>query len=109
MTAQASDLMPYARKASAQRAVLLYAGTCPHCRAMARMIILLSCGQIEGLPLNRDEWRAFYDRELPQSRGRPVLFRRGVATWGPRVIPLALWVAAQGATSAFSRALGRAR
>jgi hypothetical protein len=109
MAAHASDLMPRARKASAERAVLLYAGTCRRCRAVARTIILLSCGQIEGLSLNVDEWRDFYDRELPESRGHPVLFRRGVATWGPRVFPLALYVAVGGAMTALSRALGRRR
>ena len=105
MTAPASDLMPRAREASVERCVLLYAGTCPRCRVMARMAILLSCGRIEGMPMNVAEWRAFYDRELPASRGHPVLFDRGVAIWGPRIFPLALAIAVRGGLTAMGRAL----
>ena len=74
-------------------AVLLYAGTCPRCRFLARLILSLAAGSIKGMPLTEAEWRDFYADELPESRGWPVLVHKRVAHWGPGVFPLTLWLA----------------
>jgi hypothetical protein len=98
MASQAeASILDRARRRSADRALLLYAGSCPKCRWMARAIILLSAGQIEGVALDKPEWRRFYDEELPESRGSPVLVRAGIPIWGRRVFPVTLWLALRGA------------
>ena len=63
----------------------------------------LSAGSITGLPLEESAWRRFYDEELPESRGSPVLVRDGAPHWGLGVFPLTLWVALRGAMSAGRR------
>lgn len=96
-------ILERARRDSVDRAVLLYAGSCPHCRRMARAILWLSAGHIKGVPLDVPEWRHFYAEELPESRGSPVLVRNGTPRWGPRMFPLTLYVAVQGALAAIGR------
>jgi hypothetical protein len=96
-------ILEQARQDSANRTVLLYAGSCPRCRWMARAILWLSAGRIKGVPLDVPEWRQFYERELPESRGSPVLVRNGTPRWGARVFPLTLYVAVQGGLAAIGR------
>ena len=64
------------------RAVLLYAGLCGKCRFLSRLIVLLSLGSIERLPLERREAEDFYIRKHPQARGNPVLVEGEKLTYG---------------------------
>jgi hypothetical protein len=79
--------------------LLLYAGSCPKCRALARLTVLLSLHTVRKEPLEKPEWQKFYYEEYPQARGYPVLFLDGRPIFGrrvflavPRVI-LTCWVA----------------
>lgn len=92
-----AGVLDRARRDSAGGAVLLYAGSCPRCRFLARLILALSAGRMTGVALSEPEWRAFYAHELPESRGSPVLVRNGKPYWGLRVFPLTLWMAIRGA------------
>jgi hypothetical protein len=99
----APAILEQACRDSADRAVLLYARSCPRCRWMARAILWLSAGRIKGVPLDVSEWRHFYTQELPESHGSPVLVRKARPYWGLRVFPLTLYVALQGACAAIGR------
>lgn len=99
----AASLLESLRLEAPSQTVLLYAASCPRCRWMARVILWLSAGAITGLPLQESAWRRFYDEELPESYGSPVLVRNGKPHWGIGVFPLTLWLAMQGAASGWRR------
>lgn len=99
----AIPLLESLRRESPSQTVLLYADSCPRCRWMAKVVLWLSAGSITGLPLEESAWRRFYDEELPESRGSPVLVRDGAPHWGLGVFPLTLWVALRGAMAAGRR------
>jgi hypothetical protein len=70
------------------RPKLLYAGSCAKCRFLSRLVVILSLGTIERVPLERPEWQKFYYEDYPQARGYPVLFWNGQPRFGPRVFLL---------------------
>jgi hypothetical protein len=69
------------------RPVLLYAGRCPRCRFLSRLIVALSLGMIERVPLDRAEAERFYYVEHPDARGRPALVDGDRMVWGWPVVP----------------------
>lgn len=85
-----------------ERHLLLYAGSCPRCRALARAVGVLSFGTVDLVSLERPEWRKFYYEDFPQAQGFPVLFLHGEPVFGWRVflytprLVLHQWLAAAG-------------
>lgn len=81
-----------------KRPLLLYAGSCPKCRFLSWLVVALSLGVVRRVPLERPEWKRFYEVDHPEARGYPVLFRRGRPVLGARVfwmVPVVLietWV-----------------
>jgi predicted DCC family thiol-disulfide oxidoreductase YuxK len=67
------------------RFVLLYAGACPKCRAVSRILIALSLGTMRRVPMEREEAHAFYDAR-PEARGRPALVAGEELTYGWPVV-----------------------
>jgi hypothetical protein len=69
----------------AEKPLLLYAGSCPKCAFLSRLVVLLSLNTIHRVPLERPEWEKFYFEDYPQARGYPVLFVEGQPIFGARV------------------------
>jgi len=74
----------------ADRPLLFYAGACPLCRLLSRGVVLLSLGAIRRIPLDRAEAEAFFLRDHPESRGKPVLVHGGRIAAGAAVLPAIL-------------------
>ena len=68
--------------------VLLYAGTCPRCRFLARCVAILSMGRVKTVPLAVPQWRQLYDGVLPKARGYTVLVLEEGPVYGPRVFAM---------------------
>ena len=67
--------------------VLVYAGRCPKCRFLSRVIVALSLGSIVREPLDRAEAERFYYLEHPEARGLPALITDGELAFGWSVVP----------------------
>lgn len=64
---------------------LLYAGECPKCRWISKMLVTLALGSMIRVPLDRAEAEQFY-QEHPEARGRPALVEDGRMTYGWQVL-----------------------
>jgi glutaredoxin-related protein len=54
--------------------VLYYAGTCPKCRFLSKLVVRLSLNTIKRFPLEKDKMIEFYYIQHPEAKGYPVLF-----------------------------------
>jgi hypothetical protein len=76
--------------ATSNRAVLLYRDTCPKCRVLSRLAVLLSFNTIERIPLGSP--RAAQITGLPSELRRKLtlICRNGRSATGWHVVPTAL-------------------
>ena len=72
-------------KPSTAKPQLLYAGECPKCRWISKMLIMLALGSMTRIPLDRAEAEQFY-QDRPEARGRPALVEDGRMTYGWQVL-----------------------
>ena len=70
----------------ADRPLLFYAGACPLCRFLSRGVVLLSLGAIRRVPLGPAAAEAFFLRDHPEARGKPVLVHGGRVAAGAAVL-----------------------
>ena len=82
------------------QAILLYAGACPKCRFLSRLIVILALGSVRRVPLDRAEAENFYRVEHRDARGKPALVEGEKMTFGwrvvvalPRVLVRSWWLA----------------
>jgi predicted DCC family thiol-disulfide oxidoreductase YuxK len=71
--------MPEAFRLHAIRPSLFYKDTCPPCRQLSRVALVLSLGHVRRVPIRSEEAEAFY-ASYPEQRGRLVL-RHGADVW----------------------------
>lgn len=64
---------------------LLYAGACPRCQWISKVLVTLSLGSMTRIPLDRAEADDFY-RKRPEARGRPALVEGDRMTYGWQVL-----------------------
>ena len=69
-----------------EKAILLYAGACPKCRFLSRMIIILALGSMTRVTLDRAEAEQFYRVDHLEARGKPALVEGETMTFGWRVM-----------------------
>ena len=73
---------------SAQPSLLLYRDTCPKCRLLSRLAVLLAMGGIDRVPLSSPRARLLTAGD-PQRRGQLTLVGRSGRATGWGVLPAA--------------------
>jgi hypothetical protein len=92
------------------RPVVVYAGSCPKCRVLSRLVVLASFGAVVRMPLEAPEWQKLYWEDLPEARGSPVLVVGNRLVYGRRVFPAVASVVARSWAGLPARLVrGRAR
>ena len=80
------------RTSSGVRPSLFYKNTCPPCRQLSRVALVLSLGHIRRVPLDSAEAEVIY-AEFPDKRGQ-LMLRHGARVWFGldvlRAIPMAV-------------------
>ncbi|MDP9611075.1 hypothetical protein JOF35_003352 [Streptomyces demainii] len=64
--------------------VLFYKATCPPCRSLSRLAVIVSLGVIRRVPIGSDAGRALYAR-YPGHEGQLILLETRRVTFGRRV------------------------
>jgi hypothetical protein len=77
------------------RAVLLYRATCPKCRVLSQLAVLLSLGRINRIPLDSARAAALTERDPALAR-KLTFIAPGRTTTGWRVVPAVVWWMASG-------------
>ncbi len=95
-------------RGTASRSTLLYRATCPHCRLLARIAVLLSLGTIARRPLDSREAQDLYARH-PDSRGRLALVHGPAIYTGARTLTGAVLVVLSTLGGRVRRVLARGR
>ncbi len=67
--------------ASERRPRLLFKSTCPPCRRISNLVVLISLGTIRRVPLDSSEARKVYAL-FPEHEGEPVLINEQQAIFG---------------------------
>lgn len=100
------------RTSSGIRPSLFYKNTCPPCRQLSRVALVLSVGHIRRVPLDSAEADIIY-AEYPDKRGQ-LMLRHGARVWFGldvlRAIPAAVvrtWLGALRATVMSRRGVAR--
>lgn len=85
------------------RPLLLYAGRCPKCRFLSRLVTLLSLGVVRREALDAHAGWQFYRHDYPQAGNYPVLFVDRRPFFGAVVFLAVPWLIVR----AWHRALAR--
>ena len=100
------------RTTSDIRPSLFYKNSCPPCRQLSRVALVLSLGHIRRVPLDSSEAEVIY-AQYPARRGQ-LMLRHGERVWFGldvlRAIPMAVlrtWVRAVRATLSLGREVAR--
>lgn len=71
--------------------VLVYRGTCPKCRMLSRLAVLLSAGSLRRVPLDAPEAELLHSL-YPDSQGRIAVFGHGIVAYGGKALSAAFFI-----------------